>query len=172
MSPALAAGRADPSNPKELPSCLQCEIAALPTLFAHARRLVAHGRIGHNTGYLQKQSSPCIHKVQHTVLFVAGLKGTMSEAELHVLKARLRGGILNEVRRGEYRCPLPTGLVYDDPGNVVLDPDAQIRGAIAYFFETFSRVQSASQVVKVFRAEGLALSLPDSALTIQLSFDH
>src|SRR5487761_560117 len=39
-----------------------------------------------------------------------GLKGTMSEAELHVLKARLRGGILNKVRRGEYRCPLPTGF--------------------------------------------------------------
>ena len=84
-----------------------------------------------------------------------GLKGTMSEAELHVLKARLRGGILNKVRRGEYRCPLPTGFVYDEAGNVVLDPDAQIRETIAYFFETFSRVGSASQVVKVFRNEGL-----------------
>ena len=84
-----------------------------------------------------------------------GLKGTMSEAELHVLKARLRGGILNKVRRGEYRCPLPTGLVYDEAGNVVLDPDAQIRETIAYFFETFSRVGSASQMVKAFRKEGL-----------------
>lgn len=84
-----------------------------------------------------------------------GLKGTMSEAELHVLKARLRGGILNKVRRGEYRCPLPTGLVYDEAGNVVLDPDAQVREAIAYFFETFSRVGSASQTVKVFRSEGV-----------------
>jgi DNA invertase Pin-like site-specific DNA recombinase len=84
-----------------------------------------------------------------------GLKGTMSEAELHVLKARLRGGILNKVRRGEYRCPLPTGLVYDEAGNVVLDPDAQIRETIAYFFETFSRVGSACQTVKVFRKEGL-----------------
>jgi DNA invertase Pin-like site-specific DNA recombinase len=84
-----------------------------------------------------------------------GLKGTMSEAELHVLKARLRGGILNKVRRGEYRCPLPTGFVYDTAGNVVLDPDAQIRETIAYFFETFSPVGSASQTVKVFRNEGL-----------------
>ncbi len=84
-----------------------------------------------------------------------GLKGTMSEAELHVLKARLRGGILNKARRGEYHCPLPTGFVYDEAGNVVLDPDAQIRQAIAYFFETFSRVGSASQAVKVFRTEGL-----------------
>lgn len=84
-----------------------------------------------------------------------GLKGTMSEAELHVLKARLRGGILNKVRRGEYRCPLPTGFVYDEAGNVALDPDAQIRETIAYFFETFSRVGSASQTVKVFRKEGI-----------------
>ena len=84
-----------------------------------------------------------------------GLKGTMSEAELHVLKARLRGGILNKVRRGEYRCPLPTGLVYDEAGDVVLDPDRQIRETITYFFDTFSRVGSACQTVKVFRNEGL-----------------
>ncbi|MHC4933629.1 MAG: recombinase family protein, partial [Planctomycetota bacterium] len=84
-----------------------------------------------------------------------GLKGTMSEAELHVLKARLRGGILNKVRRGEYRCPLPTGFVYDEAGHVVLDPDRQVRETIAYFFETFSRVGSACQTVKVFRTEGL-----------------
>jgi Recombinase/Recombinase zinc beta ribbon domain len=68
----------------------------------------------------------------------------------------LRGGILNKVRRGEYRCPLPTGLVYDPAGNVVLDPDAQVRQTSAHFFETFSRVGSASQTVKVFRNEGLS----------------
>ena len=84
-----------------------------------------------------------------------GLKGTMSEAELHVLKARLRGGILNKAKRGEYRCPLPTGLVYDEAGSVVLDPDRQIRETMAYFFETFSRVGSACQTVKAFRKEGL-----------------
>src|SRR5579872_1924195 len=84
-----------------------------------------------------------------------GLKGTMSEAELHVLKARLRGGILNKVRRGEYRCALPTGFVYDESGSVVLDPDAQVRETLAYFFETFARVGSAHQAVKSFRDEGL-----------------
>ena len=85
-----------------------------------------------------------------------GLKGTMSEAELHVLKARLRGGILNKVRRGEYHCPLPTGLAYDEAGNVVLDPDVQIRETMAYFFDTFSRVGSACQTVKVFRKQGVS----------------
>jgi DNA invertase Pin-like site-specific DNA recombinase len=84
-----------------------------------------------------------------------GLKGAMSEAELHVLKARLRGGILNKVRRGEYRCVLPTGLVYDESGAVVLDPDAQVRETIAHFFETFARVGSAHQTVKAFRDERL-----------------
>lgn len=84
-----------------------------------------------------------------------GLKGAMSEAELHVLKARLRGGILNKVRRAEYRCLLPTGFVYDESGNVVLDPDSQVREAIAYFFETFSRVGSAHQTVKTWRKQSL-----------------
>lgn len=84
-----------------------------------------------------------------------GLKGTMSEAELHVLKARLRGGILNKARRGEYRCPLPTGLVYDEAHNVILDPDSQVRETITYFFETFARVGSAHQTVKAFRKEGI-----------------
>ena len=85
-----------------------------------------------------------------------GLKGTMSEAELHVLKARLRGGILNKARRGEYHCPLPTGFVYDEVGNVVLDPDTQIRETITHFFSTFERLGSASQTVKAFRNEGLS----------------
>lgn len=84
-----------------------------------------------------------------------GLKGTMSEAELHVIKARLRGGILNKARRGEYRCLLPTGLTYDEAGDVVLDPNSQIRETIAHFFATFSRVGSALQTVKAFATEGL-----------------
>lgn len=86
---------------------------------------------------------------------VLGLKGTMSEAELHVLQARLRGGILNKVRRGDYRCQLPTGFVYDERGEVVLDPDVQVRETLAYFFDTFARVGSAHQTVKTFRNEGL-----------------
>jgi DNA invertase Pin-like site-specific DNA recombinase len=85
-----------------------------------------------------------------------GLKGTMSEAELHVIKARLRGGILNKVRRGEYHTMLPTGLVYNEAGNVVLDPDIQVRQTITHFFETFTRVGSAHQTVKAFRDEGLS----------------
>src|SRR5438034_8236162 len=56
-----------------------------------------------------------------------GLKGTMSEAELHVLKARLIGGQLAKASRGELEMRLPVGLVYDSAGKVVLDPDLQVR---------------------------------------------
>lgn len=52
-----------------------------------------------------------------------GLKGTMSEAELHVLKARLQGGILNKARRGDLQSPLPVGFVYNPEDRPVLDPD-------------------------------------------------
>ena len=85
-----------------------------------------------------------------------GLKGTMSEAELHVLKARLRGGILTKARRGEYRCPLPVGLVYDPLGNVVLDPDVHVRETFQLFFEMFERLGSAHQVVRTFHAQELS----------------
>jgi len=67
-----------------------------------------------------------------------GLKGTMSEAELHVLRARLRGGILNKARRGELQIPLPVGLSYDERRQVVLDSDLQVREALHTFFATFS----------------------------------
>jgi len=59
-----------------------------------------------------------------------GLKGTMSEAELHVLRSRLRGGILNKASRGELRCPLPIGLVHDGAACVVLDPDQQVQESV------------------------------------------
>jgi len=84
-----------------------------------------------------------------------GLKGTMSEAELHVLRARLRGGILNQARRGALQTPLPVGLVYDPDGNVVLDPDGQVQRSFEHLFETFERTGSASATVKHFREQGL-----------------
>ncbi len=84
-----------------------------------------------------------------------GLKGTMSDAELHVLRARLRGGILNQARRGALKTPLPVGLVYDAADNVVLDPDNQVRNSITHLFETFDRTGSASATVRQFREQGL-----------------
>ena len=85
-----------------------------------------------------------------------GLKGTMSEAELHVLRARLIGGILNKARRGELQCRVPIGLVYDAAGRVVLDPDQQVQHTIRVFFDTFRRTGSATATVKSFRDHGLS----------------
>jgi len=84
-----------------------------------------------------------------------GLKGTMSEAELHVLRARLRGGILNKARRGELEMRLPIGFVYDNQGKVRLDPDVRIQESLRELFRTFRRTGSASATVKAFRAQGL-----------------
>lgn len=86
---------------------------------------------------------------------VLGLKGTMSEAELHILRARLRGGILNKARRGALQTPLPVGLVYDSDGNVVRDPDGQVQRSFEHLFETFERTGSASATVKHFREQDL-----------------
>jgi DNA invertase Pin-like site-specific DNA recombinase len=84
-----------------------------------------------------------------------GLKGTMSEAELHVLRARLRGGILSKARRGELESPLPIGFSYDANNRVVLDPDKQVQETIRTFFQTVRRTGSATGTVKAFRAQGL-----------------
>ncbi|CAI10618.1 transposase (plasmid) [Aromatoleum aromaticum EbN1] len=85
-----------------------------------------------------------------------GLKGTMSEAELHVLRARLQGGIRNKARRGELELALPIGLVYGADGSVVLDPDRQIQDTLRLLFVSFAECGSASAVVRRFQREGWA----------------
>ncbi len=84
-----------------------------------------------------------------------GLKGTMSEAELHVLRARLQGGIRNKARRGELKLPLPVGLEYDQQDHVVLDPDRQVQQALRTVFQTYERAGSACAVVRFFREQNL-----------------
>lgn len=84
-----------------------------------------------------------------------GLKGTMSEAELHVLRARLIGGQLAKASRGELEMRLPVGLVYGPDGKVVLDPDQQVQQAVRTFFETFRRTGTATATVRRFREQRL-----------------
>jgi DNA invertase Pin-like site-specific DNA recombinase len=84
-----------------------------------------------------------------------GLKGTMSEAELHVMRARLRGGLVNKARRGELKTLLPVGLVYAHDGHVVLDPDHAVQQAVHLLFQTFLRTGVARQVVKYFHDNNL-----------------
>ena len=86
-----------------------------------------------------------------------GLKGTISEAELHFIRARLQGGLLAKAARGELRVRLPVGLAYDQLGNVTLDPDASVHTAIDYLFGCFEQTGSAHAVVKQFAAEQLRI---------------
>jgi DNA invertase Pin-like site-specific DNA recombinase len=84
-----------------------------------------------------------------------GLKAQMSQAELHFLRARLQGGRLNKAKKGELRSPLPVGLGYDDTGAIVLDPDAEVRGAVALLFTTLRETGSAYAVAQWFATRGL-----------------
>jgi DNA invertase Pin-like site-specific DNA recombinase len=87
---------------------------------------------------------------------VLGLKGTMSEAELHVLRARLNGGIRNKAARGELRRGLPIGFVWGDgDGEVLFHPDQSVVDAVRAVFERFAEMGSARRVWLHFRAEGL-----------------
>lgn len=83
-----------------------------------------------------------------------GLKGTMSEAELHFLKERMRGGLLNKAKRGELKKPLPIGYLYDDSSRIVKDPGMDIRQAVELFFDIFRIVGTASGMVGYYRRHG------------------
>src|SRR5438876_1742784 len=77
-----------------------------------------------------------------------GLKGTMSEAELYVLRARLQGGILNKARRAALKLHLPIGFCYTEDDRIVLDPDHQVCETIEFLFRTFRRTGSACATVR------------------------
>ena len=102
--------------------------------------------------------------IYHPALFndrlLLGLKGTMSEAELHVLRARLNGGIRNKAERGELRRGLPVGLVWgDEDGEVLFHPDEAVVTAVKSVFERFAETGSARRVWLWFRTEGVKLPL-------------
>ncbi|MGW3347959.1 helix-turn-helix domain-containing protein [Nonomuraea rubra] len=79
-----------------------------------------------------------------------GLKGTLSEAELHLIAGRLHGAKLAAAGRGELRLPLPIGYVYDADQQIVQDPDEQVRAAVSDVFAAFAQTGSAYGVVQQF----------------------
>src|SRR5689334_7386558 len=106
--------------------------------------------------------------IYHPAMFndrlVLGLKGTMSEAELHVLRARLNGGS-NKAARGELRRGLPIGFIWGEAdGEVLLHPDEAVSGAIRAVFEHFAEMGSARRVWLWFRQQGLRFPLQSSSL--------
>jgi len=86
-----------------------------------------------------------------------GLKGTMSEAELHLLRLRLNAGRLSQVRRGEYRQKLPTGLVRLPDATVVKDPDAQVRSTLEIIFAKFIELGSCRRVLRYLHQQPILL---------------
>ena len=99
--------------------------------------------------------------IYHPAMFndrlVLGLKGTMSEAELHVMRARLLGGIRNKAARGELHKALPIGFIWGEAdGEVRLHPDESIRAAIRTVFARFKELGSVRRVWLWFRSEGLS----------------
>jgi DNA invertase Pin-like site-specific DNA recombinase len=93
--------------------------------------------------------------MHHTVQCVRGLKGTMSEAELFVLRARLLGGVLNKARRGALKLALPIGLCYTDYNHIALAPHGQVQATTRELFLSFQATGSASATVRHFYQEHL-----------------
>jgi DNA invertase Pin-like site-specific DNA recombinase len=94
---------------------------------------------------------------QYNDRLLLGIKGTMSEAELHWIRSRLLGGKLEKARTGQLRSRLPTGLVYDPAGQAVLDPDEQVQQALRLVFDTFARLGAALGVVQYFAENRLRI---------------
>ena len=88
---------------------------------------------------------------------VLGLKGTMSEAELHLIRSRLTAGLKHKAAKGELRQGLPVGLDYDLDDRVVLSGDEAVRAAISCVFDRFTELGSARQVLTTLREDGILL---------------
>jgi DNA invertase Pin-like site-specific DNA recombinase len=86
-----------------------------------------------------------------------GLKGTMSEAELHLLRQRLDQGRMSKVKRGTYLQQLPTGLVRLPDRTVAKDPDDQVRHVLGLMFTKFNELGSVNRVVRYLRKEKIRL---------------
>ena len=110
------------------------------------------------TNTLIADESSVYHPGMFDDRLLLGLKGTMSEAELQVLRARMLGGLRNKAGRGELRIPLPAGLVWGEaPGQILLHPDEAVRGAITAVSGRFAACGSARQVWLWLRENGLRL---------------
>jgi DNA invertase Pin-like site-specific DNA recombinase len=88
-----------------------------------------------------------------------GLKGTMSEAELHLIKQRMWNGRLNKARRGELAFPLPSGYVRRPSGEVVFDPDEQVQAVIRLVFAQFERIGTLHGVLRYLVRHGIELGI-------------
>ncbi|MEW6735750.1 MAG: recombinase family protein, partial [Acidobacteriota bacterium] len=122
-----------------------------------ARKLAVLGQNGHNRDFLQILRWHQYHKMQHRVLFVLGLKGQLSELELHTLRGRLNAGLLNKAQRGELALQLPIGLMRDEIGRVQKNPNLEVQHSIEMVFKTFLELKTINKVVQFFNNHGISL---------------
>jgi DNA invertase Pin-like site-specific DNA recombinase len=109
------------------------------------------------TGTLIVDADGCYDPADFNDQLLLGLKGTMSQAELHFLRGRLQGGKRNKAQRGALRFPLPVGFVYgEEPGSVVFEPDAEVQNAVRLVFQLFRQTGSAYGVVRHFLQHNLS----------------
>ncbi len=90
-----------------------------------------------------------------------GLKGQLSELELHTIRARMTAGLLNKAERGELALNLPVGLVRDRDGQVHKDPNLEVQARLELVFDTFLQRRSASKVLEFFKQQQLRLPRRD-----------
>jgi DNA invertase Pin-like site-specific DNA recombinase len=131
----------------EIGAIFGLEVSRLARSSADLSRLLEYARL---TDTLVIDADGVYDLAEFNDRLLLGLKGTMSEAELHLLAGRLQGAKRAAAERGELRTPLPIGYVYDDEGQVVLDPDEEVATAIADVFTAFTATGSAYQVVAAF----------------------
>jgi DNA invertase Pin-like site-specific DNA recombinase len=96
---------------------------------------------------------------QYNDRLLLGLKGTMSEAELHLIKQRMEQGKLQKARRGELRFGLPIGYVRDASGAIALDPDAQVQHVVRLIFRKFDELGTLHALVRYLAQQGVELGV-------------
>ena len=109
--------------------------------------------------YPPRQFQP--HSRQHHGRLLLGLKGTISELELHTIRSRLTAGLLAKAERGELALTLPIGLVRDPSGVVVKDPDIEVQERLELVFQTFLEFRTVAKVMRVLNERGLDLPRRD-----------
>ena len=129
-------------------------------------RLARSGREWHQllelcalSGALLADPDGVYDPADHNDRLLLGLKGTISEAELHLIKQRMWSGRLAKARRGELAVPLPVGFARRLAGEVVLDPDEQVRAVVRLVFELFERLGTVSAVLAYLAGNHIQLGV-------------
>jgi DNA invertase Pin-like site-specific DNA recombinase len=149
----------------EVGAIFAIEITRLARSNADVARLAEFARI---TGTLLIDPDGVYDPADVNDRVLLGFKGTMGEMELHVMAQRLHANKRAAAERGELRTPLPVGLVHDDAGDIVPDPDAGVQAAIRDVFAAFTACGSAYGVVAVFKGRRFPLRAYGGAWAGQL----